>query len=156
MNQRSFRLLIDPLEILSCSCQSCHAFASRRRGTSGFRPSEHVAWLRPRPADYYDDERRLFFVHAGIDPFAFLACDEAVRLWTRSDLFINAVAWPDRPELAGLTVVHGHTALDLPVPEIQARREASGGGGGCFRRSGARSAPGLTGRAYLKLPLTRV
>ena len=85
-------------------------------------PSEHVAWLRARPADYFDEERRIFFVHAGIDPFAFPQCDEALRLWTRSDVFFNAEAWPDRAELAGLTVVHGHSALDVPVPEIQARR----------------------------------
>lgn len=72
-------------------------------------PPEHIAWLRTLGSVHIDWERKLVFVHAGIDPVRFPDCPEAIRLWTRADRFFNHDNWPDREELKGLTVVHGHT-----------------------------------------------
>ncbi|MEZ5938799.1 MAG: hypothetical protein R3C52_11350, partial [Hyphomonadaceae bacterium] len=49
-------------------------------------------------------------------------CSEQVRLWTRSRKFFDSAAWPERPELDGLLVVHGHTPTSDFAPDIQARR----------------------------------
>lgn len=72
-------------------------------------PPEHIAWLRGLGAIHIDQDRRLAFVHAGIDPTSFPACPDMVRLWTRSQRFFEHASWPDREELKGLLVVHGHT-----------------------------------------------
>lgn len=85
-------------------------------------PSTHMAWLRRLPTEHYDPDRRLVFVHAGIDPATFPACGAERRLWTRSPGFFDTLTWPDRPELEGLLVVHGHTPVRVPVPEIGLRR----------------------------------
>jgi serine/threonine protein phosphatase 1 len=84
-------------------------------------PSEHIDWLRRLPTLFHDQERRLAFVHAGIDPRRFPACPEMIRLWTRSDRFFNTADWPDREELNGLTVIHGHTPQSFE-PEVEVRR----------------------------------
>ena len=70
---------------------------------------EHIAWLRGLRSIYRDDERRLVFVHAGIDPATFPDCDAAIRLWTRSPKFFERDLWPSRTELRNLLVIHGHT-----------------------------------------------
>lgn len=85
-------------------------------------PPEHVAWLSALPRELADAARRLQFVHAGIDPHTYPDCDPERRLWTRSADFFDCARWPARPELKGLTVVHGHTPLRVPVPEIQLQR----------------------------------
>lgn len=85
-------------------------------------PSEHVAWFSALPHEHADAERRLLFVHAGIDPHTYPDCDTERRLWTRSADFFDCARWPARPELEGLTVIHGHTPLRVPVPEIAASR----------------------------------
>ncbi len=72
-------------------------------------PREHIAWLRGLQSIYRDDERRLVFVHAGIDPATFPDCDPAIRLWTRSLKFFEHELWPHRAELRNLRVIHGHT-----------------------------------------------
>ncbi len=84
-------------------------------------PREHIAWLRARPLVYRDEPRGLVFVHAGIDPCRFPDCPDSVRLWTRSDRFFTRSLWPDRPELQGLLVVHGHTPKTF-LPEVHPHR----------------------------------
>lgn len=72
-------------------------------------PAAHMDWLRSLPSLHYDRERRLCFVHAGIDPATFPDCTDLIRLWTRADRFFDRSFWPDRKELKDLLVVHGHT-----------------------------------------------
>jgi len=84
-------------------------------------PREHIEWLRRLPSLHHDAQRGLAFVHAGIDPDRFPDCSREVRLWTRTARFKNDDAWPDRPELRGLRVVHGHTPVSFS-PEVTARR----------------------------------
>ena len=63
-------------------------------------PREHITWLRSLRSIYRDDERRLVFVHAGIDPATFPDCDPAIRLWTRSAEVLRArCTGPSRDEL---------------------------------------------------------
>lgn len=83
---------------------------------------EHINWLRALPAMWRDEERRLVFVHGGIDPSRFPNCSEEVRLWTRSRKFFDSQHWPDRDELTDLLVVHGHTPTSDFEPDQQARR----------------------------------
>jgi serine/threonine protein phosphatase 1 len=85
-------------------------------------PREHLLWLLKLPTLFYDETRRLAFAHAGIDPKAFPNCRDEVRLWTRSEGFTERHRWPDRAELAGLTVVHGHTPTDGFEPDAFAHR----------------------------------
>jgi serine/threonine protein phosphatase 1 len=82
----------------------------------------HVHWLRDLPSIWRDEQRKLAFVHGGIDPKTFPNCEEEVRLWTRSDKFFNPNTWPDRPELDGLLVVHGHTPTSDFEPHLHPRR----------------------------------
>jgi serine/threonine protein phosphatase 1 len=72
-------------------------------------PREHITWLRHLPRIHRADERKLVFVHAGIDPATFPNCPEAIHLWTRSNKFFDHDQWPDREALKDLLVVHGHT-----------------------------------------------
>lgn len=83
---------------------------------------DHIAWLRTLPSIWRDEERKIAFVHGGIDPKTFPECDEEVRLWTRSEKFFNPNKWPDRPELDGLLVVHGHTPTKDFEPHLNPRR----------------------------------
>jgi serine/threonine protein phosphatase 1 len=83
---------------------------------------DHVAWMRRLPALWRDEERRLAFVHAGIDPKTFPDCDDGVRLWTRSNTFFDPGRWPKRPEVEGLLVVHGHTPTHDLEPHVNPRR----------------------------------
>jgi len=69
----------------------------------------HVKWLKALPAMIRDEERGLVFVHGGIDPATFPNCTDEVRMWTRSQKFFDPGRWPNRPELEGVVVVHGHT-----------------------------------------------
>lgn len=83
---------------------------------------EHLVWLRNLPVTYRDEDRRIVFVHAGIDPWRFPECTDEVRLWTRSRTFFETSGWPQRPELAGLLVVHGHTPTDDFEPHRSEQR----------------------------------
>mgnify|MGYP001809787183 FL=1 len=83
---------------------------------------DHVAFLRGLPNLAVDEERRIAFVHAGIDPQTYPNCREDVRLWTRSPRFFRTETWPDRPELESLTVVHGHTPTQTLAPEVAGPR----------------------------------
>lgn len=84
-------------------------------------PRAHIAWLRGLRSIHIDAERRLVFVHAGIDPARFPDCPDGIRLWTRADRFFDHANWPAREELEGLTVVHGHTPRSFQ-PEAFAHR----------------------------------
>jgi serine/threonine protein phosphatase 1 len=85
-------------------------------------PATHIAWLRALPIRHIDEDRRLVFVHAGIDPDAYPACSIETNLWTRAPRFTDSRNWPARPELDGLVVVHGHQAQRVPVPDVEPRR----------------------------------
>ena len=83
---------------------------------------DHVAWLRTLPTIWRDEARGIAFVHGGIDPATFPNCEEQVRLWTRSEKFFDPRRWPNRPELEGLLVVHGHTPTDDFEPHLGQQR----------------------------------
>lgn len=80
-------------------------------------PKAHVDWMSGLPTMVYDADRKLAFVHAGIEPSTFPECREQLRIWTRSDRFFDASLWPDRDVLKGLCVVHGHTPKGFE-PEV--------------------------------------
>ncbi len=82
----------------------------------------HADWLRALPTMLVDETRKLVFVHAGIDPVTYPECKDEVRIWTRSPRFFEADRWPDRPELDGLRVVHGHTPTPDFAPYADGRR----------------------------------
>ncbi len=83
--------------------------------------ADHLAWLRSLPTRHISEDGRLVFVHAGIAPERFPDCPVDVRLWTRSSRFFEDAAWPDRPELDDILVVHGHTPTS-GEPELCPRR----------------------------------
>jgi serine/threonine protein phosphatase 1 len=83
---------------------------------------EHIAWMRDLPTMLVDEKRRLVFVHAGIDPVTYPDCKDEIRIWTRSPKFFDPDRWPDRPELQGVRVVHGHTPTQDFVPHVDPRR----------------------------------
>ncbi len=80
-------------------------------------PAQHIGWMRRLTGIYYARDRRLAFVHAGIDPSRFPEEDTNIYLWTRSLRFFDQQQWPDRSELKDLTVVHGHTPRSV-MPEV--------------------------------------
>jgi serine/threonine protein phosphatase 1 len=82
----------------------------------------HMAFLKSLPNLALDEERGLVFVHAGIDPQNYPNCRDDFRIWTRSLRFFRTETWPDREELDGLTVVHGHTPTRTAAPEMVPRR----------------------------------
>ena len=84
-------------------------------------PKEHISWMRRLPGMLHDKARRLVFVHAGIEPAQFPEEEQSTYLWTRSDRFFMQWQWPDREELKGLMVVHGHTPKSFD-PEIYPHR----------------------------------
>lgn len=79
----------------------------------------HLRWVRRRPMIHAAPEDGLVFVHAGIDPGAYPACADGVRLWTRAAAFLDTAGWPPRPELEGVTVVHGHTPTADFCPDVE-------------------------------------
>lgn len=91
----------------------------------------HLNWLRALPTLWRDVERSIAFVHAGIDPARFPHCSDEHRLWTRSSKFFDDRRWPQRAELDGLLVVHGHTPTDDFEPDVN-RRRINVDTGACF------------------------
>ena len=81
---------------------------------------EHMDWMRALPVMIRRDN--FVFVHAGIDPKTFPDDSDEVKLWTRSRSFFDSEDWPERPELDGLTIVHGHTPTDDFRPDVSPRR----------------------------------
>jgi len=53
----------------------------------------HIAWFESCPTLYCDQGRGLVFVHAGIDPQSYPACDTATHMWTRSSEFFESENW---------------------------------------------------------------
>lgn len=82
----------------------------------------HISWLRALPTLWRDEERKIAFVHAGIDPKTFPECSDEIRMWTRSDRFFEPSSWPKRAELEGWLIVHGHTPTYDHEPEVSAQR----------------------------------
>jgi len=82
----------------------------------------HIAWLKSLPTMIRDEERGLVFVHGGIDPKVFPLCSDEIRMWTRSNKFFDPGRWPDREELHGVLVVHGHTPTSDFEPHNNPRR----------------------------------
>lgn len=83
---------------------------------------EHIGFLRSLKVTHHDEARGLVFVHAGIDPKVFPACADELRMWTRSEKFYDPGRWPDRPELDGIRVIHGHTPTRDFEPHLNPRR----------------------------------
>lgn len=96
---------------------TARSYRGHTNGRDGMVDRMHVNWLRSLPTLHYDRERKIAFVHAGIDPQNFPNCEPEIHLWTRSARFFDREQWPDREELAGLTVVHGHTPTPDATPE---------------------------------------
>lgn len=84
--------------------------------------TDHITWLRSLPVLVRDEPRGLVFVHGGIDPQKFPHCSDEVRMWTRSHKFFDPGRWPQRPELDGIRVIHGHTPTPDFEPHINPRR----------------------------------
>jgi serine/threonine protein phosphatase 1 len=82
----------------------------------------HLDWLGNLPTLLVDETRKLVFVHAGIDPAAYPHCKDDIRIWTRSPKFFDPARWPDRPELDGIRVIHGHTPTTDFAPDVGERR----------------------------------
>ena len=82
----------------------------------------HAGWLGTLPTMLVDEARKLVFVHAGIDPLTYPDCKDEIRIWTRSPRFFNPDKWPDRPELEGIRVIHGHTPTADFAPYADHRR----------------------------------
>lgn len=84
--------------------------------------AHHVYFVRSLPTIVRDEARGLVFVHGGIDPKTFPNCDDEIRMWTRSHKFFDPGRWPERPELVGIVVVHGHTPTADFAPHVNPRR----------------------------------
>jgi serine/threonine protein phosphatase 1 len=81
---------------------------------AGAIPAEHLAWFASLPLMLMEEKR--FFVHAGIKPGVPLARQtELAMLWIREP-FLS-----DRRDHSRL-IVHGHTPLASPVPELRHNR----------------------------------
>ncbi|MDX2235131.1 MAG: metallophosphoesterase family protein [Hyphomonadaceae bacterium] len=96
--------------------------SSRTEDWRGAIDPEHAEWLRSLPTMLVDESRKLVFVHAGIDPVTYPECKDEIRIWTRSPRFFEVDRWPDRPELDGLRVIHGHTPTPDFAPYVDHRR----------------------------------
>jgi len=95
--------------------------ADRRKWRDAIDPA-HIEWLRALPTMLVDETRKLVFVHAGIDPISYPDCKDEIRIWTRSPRFFDPDRWPDRAELEGIRVIHGHTPTSDLAPDVGPRR----------------------------------
>ena len=84
--------------------------------------ADHLHFLRSLKVTHHDEARGLVFVHAGIDPKVFPLCTDELRMWTRSEKFYDHRRWPERPELDGIMVIHGHTPTSDFAPDLNPRR----------------------------------
>lgn len=93
--------------------------------------ADHIKWLTALPTLHYVPDRKLVFVHAGVDVATFPESRDEVHLWTRSPKFFRDETWPEA--MAGLTVVHGHTPSPDNNPWIgKAGRRIGVDTGACF------------------------
>jgi serine/threonine protein phosphatase 1 len=77
-------------------------------------PAKHLDWFAALPLSF-DDGRR-FFVHAGVNPS--LSLDQQAEidlLWIREPFLSSDQDY-------GRLIVHGHTPLSSPVPELRPNR----------------------------------
>lgn len=79
-------------------------------------PNAHIDWLARCPFIHIERDRKMIFVHAGIDPEKHPEQTPEVYLWTRSPRFFDAASWSNR-SLFGWTVIHGHTPTKDGFPE---------------------------------------
>ncbi len=79
-------------------------------------PPQHMDWVRELPTLYLDQDEKIAFVHAGVDPRTFPNCDDRIHLWTRSPRFYDPSRW-DIGALDGWRVVHGHTPTKDAEPQ---------------------------------------
>ncbi|WP_300377360.1 metallophosphoesterase family protein [Henriciella sp.] len=82
--------------------------------------AEHIAWLNALPGLHLEEDRRMAFVHAGLDPNLFPYCSNEIRLWTRARRFFDTRQW-EGSSLEGWSVVHGHTPTHDFQPETDGR-----------------------------------
>lgn len=79
-------------------------------------PLKHKRWLNQLPNVLHDAEKKLVFVHAGVNPLSFPDCDPQHYIWTRSQRFFDPSRW--RESLDGYVVVHGHTPTRDKLPQV--------------------------------------
>lgn len=75
-------------------------------------PRDQFDWIEALPDILILEDRKLVFVHAGIEPREFPDCSVEKHLWTRSSRFFDVTQWEEQPNLEGYTVIHGHTPQD--------------------------------------------
>lgn len=83
-------------------------------------PEAHLEWIKGLPTMHLEHDRKLAFVHAGVDPRTFPYSGEDIHMWTRSRRFFDTRQWENGP-LDGWTVVHGHTPTDDFKPELDGK-----------------------------------
>ena len=101
--------------------ETAHSYGAREANWRDAVPKEHISWMRRLPGILRDEQRKLVFVHAGIEPATFPQDDQRIWLWTRAERFFQQWQWPERDELKGLMVVHGHTPRSFD-PEVYPHR----------------------------------
>lgn len=120
-----FDSMADHLWAVNGGAETIHSYRVANGGDLDWRDSvdkRHIKWLRALETMWRDEERKIAFVHAGIDPRTFPNCEDEIRVWTRNQRFFESWGWPKRPELDGWMVVHGHTPTQDMAPHVQARR----------------------------------
>ena len=95
-------------------------------------PPEHLEFFRNLRTDYWADEEKLYFVHAGIDPITFPECSEHVKLWTREHRRADYEVWNANEALKGVMVIHGHTPNRMFQVEHDQGRRLNLDTGACF------------------------
>ncbi|WP_022695928.1 metallophosphoesterase [Ponticaulis koreensis] len=96
-------------------------------------PKDHLSWLSGLPDIFVVEDRRLVFVHAGVEPAMFPDDGQEPHLWTRSQRFFDVSRWSRRPKLAGYTVVHGHTPVEeTKIVEHNGARRINVDLGACY------------------------
>ena len=96
-------------------------------------PVEHVSWLVDLPDILVFEDRKLIFVHAGIEPVMYPDDGREPHLWTRSPRFFDVSRWSKREALLGYTVVHGHTPVEeTKIVEHNGARRINVDLGACY------------------------
>lgn len=84
---------------------------------AGHQIEGHLDWIDALPTYLHIPDRKLYYVHAAIDPDGFPDVDAKHHLWGRSEAFFNSGSWTN-PALDGYTIVHGHTPTDGYRPDV--------------------------------------
>lgn len=80
-------------------------------------PETDLDWLRNLPTLHLEEDAKIAFVHAGVDPRTFPDCEDRIHMWTRSPRFMDPSRW-DIGGLDGWRVVHGHTPTEDFEPKV--------------------------------------